>query len=414
MRRISSGMNNNDTQSRLRIQEAMKNKASNQIGSQQRIQELRDDPIAAGHLVRYQSYLSRVNSFEKNARTLVDQFSQREGYMTNSLEVMHRIRELAVAGAHGIYTKDDMRNMAVEVDELLKELVQNANAVGADGNSLFAGTNTKSTAFDVEMGNVPGSGVPLIENVRYNGNVDANKVEVDEHKYLTVDNAGNKVFWAENQQLFGARDASDWRSANDSVISVDNVRISINAGDNIHALVAKINDSGAAVRASVDPVTKALNMSTTDARQLWLQDVSGSTLNDLGIIGDNSQQPPYNIGTGVRVSGGSIFDTVISLRDALLAGDQESVGGRVLGSLDMGIDSLVTRVAKVGSDYERAQLNIVRNGANALNTVKMVSREGDLDFTKAVTDMKMLDYTYQATLSTAAKLYNNTLLNYLR
>ena len=49
MRRISSGMNDTDVQSRLRIQEYKLNTANNQLGSQRRIQELRDDPIAAGH-----------------------------------------------------------------------------------------------------------------------------------------------------------------------------------------------------------------------------------------------------------------------------------------------------------------------------------------------------------------------------
>ena len=174
MHRISSSMNNVDTQSNLRIQESRLNKANNQLGSQPRIQQLRDDPIAAGHLVRYQSYLDRVNTFEKNAATLTDQYALREGYMNNSLEIMHRVRELAVTGANGIYTKDDLKNMATEVDELLKELIQNANAISTDGNSIFGGTNTKSTAFEVEMGNVEGSGVPLIENVRYNGNVAVN------------------------------------------------------------------------------------------------------------------------------------------------------------------------------------------------------------------------------------------------
>ena len=55
MHRISSAMNNFDTQSSLRLQESRLNNANNQIGSQRRIQQLRDDPIAAGHLVRYQS-----------------------------------------------------------------------------------------------------------------------------------------------------------------------------------------------------------------------------------------------------------------------------------------------------------------------------------------------------------------------
>lgn len=414
MRRISSNMNNMDTQSNLRLQESRLNKANNQMGSQRRIQQLRDDPIAAGHLVRYESYLTRVNNFEKNAKTLTDQFVLREGYMSNSLEVMQRIRELAVTGANGIYSKDDMQNMAVEVDELLKELIQNANAIGADGNSLFGGTNSKATAFEIEMGNVAGSGVPLIESVRYNGNIDSNKVEIDENKYLDVNNAGNRTFWAEQQQLFGTRDISQWQANSDSIISVDGVEIVINAGDNAYALASKINDSGAAVKASIDPVTNGLNLETTDARQLWLQDVSGSALNDLGIIKDSSQKPPYNTGNNVKVSGGSMFDTVIAFRNALLKGDQESIGGNVLGSLDSGISSLVTRIAKSGSEYERAQLNIQRNSATALNVTQMISTEGDLDITKAITDMKMLDYAHQATLSNAGKMFNNTLLNYMR
>ena len=414
MRRISSGMNNADTQMHLRLQESKLNKASNRMGSQRRIHELRDDPIAAGHLVRYQSFLSRVENFEKNALTLSDRFVLREGYMNNSLDVMQRVREIAVTGANGIYTKDDMRDMAMEVDELLKELVQNANAVSSDGNSIFAGTNTKSSAFDVEMGTVQGSAVPLISNVKYNGTIDMNKVEVDERKYLSVDNAGNRTFWAEQQQLFGGRDVSAWQASADSTISVDGVAINIKAGDNVYALASKINDSGAAVRAKIDPVTRGLNLETTDARQLWLSDVNGSVLSDIGIIKDASQKPPYNIGNSVRVSGGSMFDTVIALRDALLKGDTEEVGGRVLGALDSGIANLVTRIAKSGSQYERAQLNVQRNSATAMNVTQQISREGDLDITKAITDMKMLDYTYQATLSNAGKMFNSTLLNYMR
>ena len=414
MHRISSQMNNNNTQSNLRLQEMRLNKANNQIGSQRKIQQLRDDPLAAGHLVRYQSYLNRVNTFEKNALTLSDEFSVREGYMTDSLEIMQRIRELAVTGANGVYTPDDMKNMATEVDELLKALVQNANAVSADGKSIFAGTNTTATAFDVEMGNVEGSGIPLIQNVRYNGNIDVNSVEIDEYKYLINDNAGNKTFWAENQQLFGARDASQWQASSDSVISVDGVKINITQGDNIYALVAKINNSNAAVKASVDPIRKSLNLATTDARQLWIQDVEGTALNELGIVKDSSQKPPYNLGNGVRVSGGSLFDSVIAFRNALLKGDNEAIGSRVLGSLDQGINSLVTRLAKSGAEYERAQLNAKRSSKVALDVTQMVSREGDLDFTKAITDMKMLDYTNQATLSQAGKMYSSTLLNYMK
>lgn len=414
MQRISSQLNNTDTQYYLRKQEVNQNRLNRQIGSQSQIGSLRDDPIAAGHLVRYQSYLGRVNQFEKNAQTLVDQFQVREGYMNQNLQIMQRVRELAVTGANGTYTPDDLKNMAVEVNELLKELVQNANAVGPDGNSLFAGTKTKSLAFDVVLGNVPGANEALIENVKYNGDVGQNKIEVDENAYLSVDNSGNKTFWAEPQKLMGQRDLTSWQSLSDSKINIDGTDIKIKAGDNIFSLIAKINDSGVAVKAEIDPITNGLNLTTTDSHQIWIEDKTGTTMAELGIIKDSSQLPPYNIADNVRVSGGSLFDTVISLRDAMFKGDTESIGGRLLGSIDLGLGNLETRIAKNGSDYERAMNNVQRSKTNSLNTTQLVSREGDVDITKAITDLKMMEYVNQATMSNAGKMYSSTLLDYIR
>lgn len=414
MRRVSSNLVNNNVQQNLRIQESRTNKAQNQMGSQQRIQNLRDDPIAAGHLVRYQSYANRVEQFKHNAQTLSDQFTYSEGYIDNSLQIMQRIRELALTGANGVYEKEDLQNMASEVNELLKELVQNANAVSPDGNSLFAGTRTNRTAFEVSMGMVEGSAEPMISQVRYNGSNDTNKVEVDERTFMTINRDGSKLFWAENQRLFADRDASSYQVAQDSTIKVDGKEINLNAGDSVFAIISKINDAGTSVKATIDPITNGLNLSTSDARQLWLEDINGTALQDLGLIKDSSQRPPYNLGDSVRVSGGSLFDTVIALRDSLLRGDGESVGTRVLGSIDSAIGNLTSNLSQIGSDYVRSQNNIAKAETNTINVTSQISREGDLDFTKAITEMKMLEYVHQASLSTAAKMYQNTLLNHIK
>ena len=159
--RISSQYNNRQTQRNLRRQEVEKSRIDKKIGTQSRFTSPREDPLAAGHLVKYQSYLNRVNNFEKNAKTLSDKFQYREGYMQNSLEIMQRVREIAVQGANGIFSDDDLRNMAVEVNELLGELLQNANAVGPDGTSIFSGTSTNIRAFDVDMGAVEGASFPV-------------------------------------------------------------------------------------------------------------------------------------------------------------------------------------------------------------------------------------------------------------
>jgi len=414
MKRISSNLQHTDMQYALPRQESRLNGVNNQMASQRRIQDLRDDPLAAGHAVRYQSYLARLDRFERNAKTLTDQFKVAEGFMNQSLQVMQRVRELAVQGANGTLTPGDLKNIAPEIDELLKELVLNANATGPDGVRVFAGTKSFTEPFETVLGDVDGAGNPMIRQVRYNGSVDPKNVEIDELSYARADTSGSRTFWAERQSLFSEVDATAYQVREDTAIEVDGISVPLAAGDNVYAIIAKINDSGAAVKASLDPVTNGLNLETTDARQLWLKDASGGdVLSSLGLV-KAGQRPPYNLADSVRVSGGSIFDAVIAFRDALLSGDQEAVGGKVLGALDGSIDSLATRLAEIGSRYERTQATVARLETQTLNATGAESREADLDFTKAMTDLKMYEYTQQAALSTAAKLYSSTLLNYLR
>lgn len=414
MRRISTSLSTAELQRNMRKQEYRLNKVNNQLGSQQRIQNLRDDPIAAGHLVRYQSYVSRINQFQKNAQTLTDKLTVAEGYMNQSVQIMQTIREIAIQGANGIYNKEDLKNMAVEVDELLKELVQNGNAVNSEGSAIFGGTSTNRTAFDVISGPVDGSSVSYITEVHYNGSIDGNKFEVDENAYIEFQPAGNRIFWAENQQLYSDRDATGYRVSEDSIISIDGKDIKINAGDNVYSIIAKINNSDVAVKASIDPLTNGLNLSTTDAHQMWLTDAKGTILNDLGVIKDSTQRPPYNLASTTKVSGGSVFDAVITLRNAMLSGDTETIGGKALGAIDRGIDNMVTRLAETGAQYERAQQNITRNEKTVLDTTARISREGDIDFSQAVTDLKLLEYVQKATFSTASKLYSTSLLDFMR
>lgn len=137
MKRISTNIQHTDSNFSMRNQESRLHNLNNQIQSQRRINQLRDDPVSAGHSVRYKSYLARLERFEKNTKTLRDQYMSAETYMNNSLQVVQRLRELSVQGANGTYTPDDLKDMAAEADELLKELVQNGNAINSDGVRVF-------------------------------------------------------------------------------------------------------------------------------------------------------------------------------------------------------------------------------------------------------------------------------------
>ena len=110
MFRVSTNMPNDDMQYRLRRQEEGLNSIQSKIGTQKRINELRDDPLAAAHTVRYESYISRLERFEKNTLYAQDHYRQLDIYLQRSVEVMQRIRELAVAGSNGTFAKEDVRN----------------------------------------------------------------------------------------------------------------------------------------------------------------------------------------------------------------------------------------------------------------------------------------------------------------
>jgi flagellar hook-associated protein 3 len=407
-------MQHSDSSYSVRRQESRLHKVNSQLSTQRRIQQLRDDPIAAGHSVRYKSFLARLDRFEKNAKTLNDQYKVAEAPMQSALNIMQRLRELSVAGATGTYTASDLKKMAPEVDELLYELVQTANSFSADGTRLFAGTKSFTEPFEIVMGDIDGAGSAVITNVRYNGSIDTKQVESDELSFMEANQAGNRIFWAERQTLFSATDARNFIVQRDSAIEVDGVTIPLIAGDNVYAIMSKINSSGAAVKASLDPVTNGMNIETTDARQLWLRDAGeGNVLASLGLV-KPQQRPPYNLADSVRVSGGSLFDAVIAMRNAMYAGDHESLGGKVLGSVDGAIDNLAARLAENGSRYERAEAALARLNTQIPNIAGAESREADLDLTQAISDLKMYEYTHQASLSTVGNLYKNTLLNYLR
>ena len=127
--------------------------------------------------------------------------------------------------------------MAVEVDELLQEILANGNAVGPDGGYLFSGTKTSSKSFTTVMGSVPGADSPVITKVMYQGSLEENQVEIDERAHINVDNVGSRIFWAENQQIYSQVDSSNYQVPQDTSIYVDNIKINLTQGDNVYSVI---------------------------------------------------------------------------------------------------------------------------------------------------------------------------------
>lgn len=415
MQRISTNMPNDDMQFYARQREARLLNQQNKIASQNRIQELRDDPAAAAHATRHQSYLYRLERYSENIEMAQLRHRESEVHMQEAVGIIQRVRELALQGAHGTYTQDDMQAMAAEVNQLLNQLVETANAKGGDGAVLFGGDRTQSAPFRVIEGRVAGFDEPVISQVQYLGTTKQNQTEIAESSYMPLNFAGNKVFWAENQQVFSSVDATSYVVQQDTTIRVDDQEIQLRAGDNISAIISKINESGAPARARLDPVQNSLVVETTSPHQLWLEDgEGGQVLSDLGILNDQGNAPPQNIASSARVFGGSMFDMLITLRDQLAAGDTIDVGGRALGGVDGALDNVLGRLGTLGSYDERLQLAFERTESVIPEITQRYSNEVDVEMTEAITELRMLEYTHRAALGAAARIMQPTLLDFLR
>jgi flagellar hook-associated protein 3 FlgL len=408
-------MPNNDVQYYLRRQEQGLNDMQSKIAGQTRLNELRDDPLAAAHAVRYDSYLVRLERFEKNALRVQDHYRIADEYMQQAVSVLQRIRELSVQGAHGTYAPEDLKYMAQEVNELMKELVTVSNAKDNNGNQLFAGDKAFTEPFRVVEGTVPNGGENMIVRVEYRGAGANRRTEVTEGSYAPLDMGGGEVFWAENMQIFSNFDASNYRAAEPGAFYVDGEEILLGAGDSLPAIVAKINESAAAVKAYMDPVTRGIAMESTNPHLIRLEDRHDSSiLQDLGIIIHSVDPGSPNWHPSARVSGGSAFDMVIRLRDAMYRGDSDFIGSQGIGGIDLALANMESRLAEMGSREERVEATWQRLNKEIPDVAAALAREESLDFSTAATDLGMLDFAHKAALQTAAKILPTTLLDFLR
>ena len=156
MNRVSTDMGFMDQQYYAQLREWRLNHVQNQMSAQTRIKDLRDDPIAAGSATRYQSAAARLERFETNIETVRGNYALAEGNMRSALDILQRVRELAVQGANGIYEKDQLASMGEEVNQLLDEMVKIANSRTGEGTSLFAGLMSRTEPFRAQVGRVAG------------------------------------------------------------------------------------------------------------------------------------------------------------------------------------------------------------------------------------------------------------------
>ncbi len=372
----------------------------------------RDNPVEVSHLILYRRAIFEINQYEKNVDDGIARLKFTDSALGEATDILQRIRELGVQGANGTYTKEDRKKIAEEINELFEELVNIANKK-YKGKAIFAGNDTLENPFKVLKSYNKYAGKEIIEKVEYYGDIGKQNREISQGDIVSINVPGNEVFWAENSMLFSSVDATNYIVAKDSKIRINGVEIQLKAGDNIETIVNRINNAPVPVRASINRMTGGIVLETSSARDIWVEDIEGSTvMQDIGVI--SGKLPPKNLSPTARYFGGTVFDMVKQLRDSLYRNDVEDIGTRALGGIDLALDNILKYRAQIGAKENRLQMVKKTLIQEKTDFEEVLSKSEDVDITEAITKLKMLELAHQAALGVSARIIQPTLLDFLR
>jgi len=125
----------------LKFQNMEVNKNIEKLSSGLRINRAGDDASGLAVSEKLRSQIRGLNQAGRNIENAVSFIQATEGYLGETHDILHRLRELAVQSANGIYSDEDRMQIQVEVSQLVDEINRIAS------HAQFNGMNTLTGAF---------------------------------------------------------------------------------------------------------------------------------------------------------------------------------------------------------------------------------------------------------------------------
>ena len=119
------------------------------LSSGMRINRGGDDPAGLAVSEKMRSQIRGLRQAARNVEDATSFIQTTEGYLQESQDVLHRVRELAIQSSNGIYSDEDRAQIQVEVSSLVQELDRVATSAQFNGMNMltgaFADPNTGGT-----------------------------------------------------------------------------------------------------------------------------------------------------------------------------------------------------------------------------------------------------------------------------
>lgn len=135
----------------LGVNQASMSKDMEKLSSGQRINRAGDDASGLAVSEKLRSQVRGLNQAQKNIENGISFIQTTEGYLWETQDILHRMRELAVQGANGVYTAEDRMQIQVEVSQLVDEINRIASHAQFNGMNLLTGAFARNSAVNKTM-----------------------------------------------------------------------------------------------------------------------------------------------------------------------------------------------------------------------------------------------------------------------
>jgi flagellin len=116
------------------------------LSSGMRINRAGDDASGLAVSEKMRSQIRGLNQAERNIQNGVSFIQATEGYLQETQDILHRLRELSVQSANGIYSDEDRLQIQVEVSQLVDEVNRIASHAQFNGMNMLTGAFARDSA----------------------------------------------------------------------------------------------------------------------------------------------------------------------------------------------------------------------------------------------------------------------------
>lgn len=124
------------------------------LSSGMRINRAGDDASGLAVSEKMRSQIRGLNQASTNAQNGISFIQATEGYLQETQDILHRIRELSVQSSNGIYSSEDRMQIQVEVSQLVAEIDRIASHAQFNGMNMLTGRFARETGENTVTGSM--------------------------------------------------------------------------------------------------------------------------------------------------------------------------------------------------------------------------------------------------------------------